>query len=210
MSHTTNFLTPTWRVLAVVGVLLVLGGCGRAPTENTQTEPTGPRVREAATEARAGLEALGYDVRSFRFAGGLVDAWIEVEQGGKTRRLAGGLHEEVGHMLRAGGHRIDPRAARGSITWARREVNGTAVWGLAVAVEDARGEPLAASGRKDLDPALPRAAVVSEGPPGTPRSGWLALKPDEEVTLYAVRYAGDGEPATTYRLKCKPGELRPE
>jgi hypothetical protein len=192
-------------------VVLVLGGCQRGLKRDEEKDQSSARVREATIEAKGSLEALGYTVRSFRFEGGLVDAWIEVEdEGQKPQRLAGGFTEDLTGLLRTGGHSMAPGAVRGSITWLQSEVNGKVLWGLAVAVEDAKGKSVASSARRDFDPFLPQSQTVSYLPLGTPETGWLSLKSKEETTLYTQRHSIEGKPTRIYRLKCKPGDPQPE
>ena len=198
-------------VLTLV-VLVALGqveiGFVRPPPPPPAKAAKGPRI-ERVPEAEKYYELLGYRACLFRYEGGWVDCWIEVDVDGKKTVLAEGLGEGAKNIAQADEElrrRIGEHPS-GYLLWVRRKENDKEVWDLTLNVVAPDGKAEAFSRGDGISPPpLDMAKGSGRGSIG-PDCGGGPLVTGKEMTVATVVNYGHKEDKSkttrTAKLKCR-------
>jgi hypothetical protein len=196
----------TFAVLVAAGTLEVRVGREQLPTAPppvpaTPKEREGPWIREVE-DARPYFDLLGQTARLYRYKGGWIDAWIDVEVEGQKTVLG----KELGKQLREG-HERDDRvgpAPSGYLLWVRRkEHDKNEVWELALSLSDKDGKKLAWSYLTESSPPQPKSGRGMEASGLWVRGadGTVPLNEGQAVVLDGFRNGGERE-TRKVELKC--------
>jgi hypothetical protein len=163
--------------------------------------PAGPRIYPAH-EAEKYYELLGYKGVVFKYDGGWIDGWIEVDVDGKKTVI----EEALGKGVKQLGQGRAGDQPSGYLYWVRRTENNKEVWDLGLNVVASDGGERAFSraigiSPPPLDMPKPGGADVWGGSGGGP------LTAGKEIQLYEVSTSApnEGQGSTTRRAKlmCK-------
>jgi hypothetical protein len=168
--------------------------------------PAGPRIWRD-TEAEELCKTLGIEADCFKYEGGWIACWVEIDVAGKKDRW--GEDEEI-HRTAALQNLFNEQVVgkpSGSLVWVRRSQNKHEAWDLAF-----KCKPKTSGG--DTGSASKITLAPPDGPPQPISEGKrrlvhgdaeFALKEGQVVTLVTVENAGekDGDLARSVKLQCK-------
>jgi hypothetical protein len=204
----------TFAVLAAVGMLevrLVRDPAQKSPPTSTSPrepvpagtrEPQEPWVREIV-DAKPYFALLGYDASLFRYQGGWIDAWIEVEVEGQKTLLG----KELGDTLRTDAEGLGRvmTAPSGYLLWVRQKEHGAEVWDLALSYNGQDGNLSGSVHEKRITPPQPKSGAGTEGSGIWSREGGGFIPPTKEglFVLDGFRNRDGKEITRKVELKCR-------
>jgi hypothetical protein len=211
-------LIVTVLLLGAVLTLVVLVALGQVeigfvrppqPPPPESKAPKGPRIH-AVPEAEKYYELLGYKACLYKYEGGWVDCWIEVDVDGKQTVVGEGLGEGVKNIAQADEEqrrRIGEHPS-GYLLWVRRTEGNKEVWDLSLNVVSTDGKAETFSRRTGISPPPLDLAKGSFRGSGGDCSGFKGpLTAGEEITLATITNFGlkedKSETTRTTKLKCK-------
>jgi hypothetical protein len=198
-------------VVLILAVLVVVGTVEvrleHSPQATVPTalvspkEPDGLWVREVA-EAKEYFRLLGHQAYLYKYSGGWIDAWIEVEEEGQKTTLG----KELGEQLRTnavGEDRIGP-SPTGYLLWVRRKEHAEEVWELALSINGKDGKSFGWVHDNRISPPRPKSGVGIESSGISLREGDgdIVLNEGQIVVLDGFRN-GDGRKGRKVELKCR-------
>jgi hypothetical protein len=206
-------------IAVIVAVLLAIGTLElRIPPKSKGAAQEGQQIpgpRVELIEADKYFKMMGWESSVFKYSGGFLECWLEIETDGKTESVGKSLGRDLKATASLSEQPLAAESVRGHIIWLRRnDLTVGETWDLCITAGEEGREDSANSWVRNIVPSNLKPILEHDPGPGVhwgrssaPSSGGT-LRPSEEMVLATLTVSeipkqGDSKTRRMVRLKCK-------